>query len=96
MESELMGVYEMMVDADGKGFLALEVKVLQMHVHSAIRMDGHENRIDPDKWRPMIMSFLELYGLRGNKVNESVLARISDEEYRSFSNAIDVQKKIED
>ncbi|KAJ5619180.1 hypothetical protein N7510_003164 [Penicillium lagena] len=31
MEAELKGVYEMMQDADTKGFIALEVKVLRTH-----------------------------------------------------------------
>jgi flavin reductase (DIM6/NTAB) family NADH-FMN oxidoreductase RutF len=91
MEAELVGVYEMMQDADMKGFIALEVKVLRTHVHESIRMEGFENRIDPDKWQPMIMSFQELYGLKGKKVDESVLAKISEEEYRGFSNAAEVE-----
>jgi flavin reductase (DIM6/NTAB) family NADH-FMN oxidoreductase RutF len=91
MEAELVGVYEMMQDADMKGFIALEVKVLRTHVHEGIRMEGFENRIDPDKWQPMIMSFQELYGLKGKKVDESVLAKISEEEYRGFSNAAEVE-----
>lgn len=90
MEAELVGVYEMMQDADIKGFIALEVKVLRTHAHENIRMEGFENRIDPDKWQPMIMSFQELYGLKGKKVDESVLAKISEEEYRGFSNAAEV------
>jgi len=91
MEAELVGVYEMMPDVDTKGFIALEVKVLRTHVHEDIRMEGQENRIDPDKWRPMIMSFQELYGLKGKKIDESVLAKIREEEYRGFSNAAEVE-----
>lgn len=94
MECELVSVHEMMADMDGEGFLALEVKVLRTHVHSAIRMHGHVNRIDPEKWRPMIMSFQELYGLRGHKVDDSVLAKISEEEYRGFSNAAEVEEVV--
>lgn len=92
MEAELVGVYEMMQDVDTKGFIALEVKVLRTHVNEEIRMEGFENRIDPDKWQPMIMSFQELYGLKGKKVDESVLAKISEEEYRGFSNAVEVEE----
>jgi len=39
----------------------------------------------------MIMSFQDLYGLKGKKVDESVLARIGEEEYRGFSNAAEVE-----
>jgi hypothetical protein len=79
-----------MQDADNKGFIALEVKVILTHVHENIRMDGHKNRIDPDKWHPMIMSFQELYGLHPKKVSPSVLAEIEEEEYRPFSNPAQV------
>lgn len=91
MEAELVGVHEMMQDTNTKGFLALEVKVLRTHVHEEIRMEGRENRVDPDKWHPMIMSFQELYGLKGKKVHESILAEIPEEEYRAFSNSAEVE-----
>lgn len=54
LEAELIGVYEMMQDTDTKGSIALEVKVLRTHVHEEIRMQGQKNRIDPDKWRPIL------------------------------------------
>ena len=46
-------------------------------------MDGHPNRIDPDKWRPLIMSFQEFYGLAPGKVHESTLGQIAEVLYRS-------------
>lgn len=90
MEAELKGVQEMMQDVETKGFIALEVKVLQTHVHQNIRMLGHANRIDPDKWYPLIMSFQEFYGLAPKKVSPSILANIKEEEYRPFSNSVEV------
>ncbi|KAH8701928.1 hypothetical protein BGW36DRAFT_356073 [Talaromyces proteolyticus] len=95
MEAELKGVYEMMQDAEANGFIALEVKVLQTHVHQNIRMLGHANRIDPDKWQPLIMSFQELYGLAPKKVSPSILANINEEEYRPFSNSVEDVKNVE-
>lgn len=89
METELKAVHEMMQDVDGKTLLALEVKVLRTHIHGNIRMQGHANRIDPDKWRPLIMSFQEFYGLGPRKIEHSVLAEIGEEEYRSMSNPVD-------
>ena len=57
MEAELVDVHEM-GKIDGKaGVLALEVKILKVHVEDGTRLAGHPNRIDPDKWRPMVMSF---------------------------------------
>ncbi|PIG79909.1 FMN-binding split barrel [Aspergillus arachidicola] len=81
MEAELKGVDERLI--------ALEVKVLRTHVHENIRMTGHANRIDPDKWNPLIMSFQELYGLQRKKTSESILAKINEEGYRPFSNPIE-------
>ncbi|KFY33983.1 hypothetical protein V494_07164 [Pseudogymnoascus sp. VKM F-4513 (FW-928)] len=86
MEAELVVVHEMMGDTEKKGnLLALEVKIVKTHVHEGIRMEGFENRIDPDKWRPMIMSFQQLYGLAPRNLAESVLAKIPEEAYRPLS-----------
>ncbi|KAH8811014.1 hypothetical protein F5884DRAFT_780971 [Xylogone sp. PMI_703] len=92
MGAELVGVYDMMRDADTKGFIALEVKVIRTHVHEEIRMGGHPNQIDPDKWNPMIMSFQEFYGLTGRKLDKSILANIAEEKYRGFSNSAEVEE----
>ena len=46
-----------------------------------VRMHGHANRIDPDAWRPLIMSFQKFYGL-GPQVHPSRLATIDEEAYR--------------
>jgi flavin reductase (DIM6/NTAB) family NADH-FMN oxidoreductase RutF len=59
----------------------LTVQISRVHVQDSIRMDGHPNRIDPDRWRPLIMSFQHFYGL-GAQVLPSRLAAISEESYR--------------
>jgi flavin reductase (DIM6/NTAB) family NADH-FMN oxidoreductase RutF len=65
-----------------KGSLvALEVQVMRVHIHRGIQMHGSENRIDPDRWRPLIMSFQQFYGL-GPRLQESTLATIPEELYR--------------
>ena len=48
----------------------------------ALRLAGHENRVDPDAWHPMIMNFQHLYGLRQGKIVDSKLAQIEEELYR--------------
>jgi flavin reductase (DIM6/NTAB) family NADH-FMN oxidoreductase RutF len=63
------------------GALAFEVRVVRAHVDEQIVLAGHANRIDPDKWRPLIMSFAHFYGL-GERVWDSTLARIPEEAYR--------------
>ena len=45
-------------------------------------MRGEPNRIDPDKWRPLIMSFQNFYGL-GPQIHDSTLAEIPEAMYRS-------------
>ena len=85
MEAELMGVHEMMKDATSelKGFfLAMEVRIIETHIEENLRLEGYANRIDPDKWKPMIMSFQKLYGLKGGELAISTLAEIEEEVYR--------------
>lgn len=62
--------------------LALHVAVRKVHAASSILMDGEADRIDPDKWRPLIMSFQHYYGLRPGKVHGSELAQIPEAAYR--------------
>ncbi|KAH8167356.1 hypothetical protein CIB48_g869 [Xylaria polymorpha] len=65
--------------------LAIEVRVLRVHALESLRMEGYPNRVDPDKWRPLIMSFQELYGLRDGKVAASALGQIDEEKYRAMT-----------
>ena len=44
-------------------------------------MPGTGHRIDPDRWRPLIMSFQHFYGL-GDRLHPSRLASIDEELYR--------------
>ncbi|WP_052536042.1 flavin reductase family protein, partial [Bradyrhizobium sp. ORS 375] len=59
-----------------------EVRVQRVHVDPFILMDGASDRIDPDKWRPLIMSFQQFYGL-GPRVHESRLGTIPEAAYRT-------------
>ncbi|WP_201761543.1 MULTISPECIES: hypothetical protein [unclassified Nonomuraea] len=45
-------------------------------------MAGTDDRVDPDTWRPLIMSFQKVYGL-GPQAHPSTLARIPQRLYRS-------------
>jgi len=63
------------------GILLFEVQVSRVHVHDEIRLPGTAHRIDPDRWRPLIMSFQHFYGL-GERVHPSRLASIDEELYR--------------
>lgn len=93
MECEVVDVNSLRKDLpDRIGLvLAIEVRVLRVHVIEHLRMDGHRNRIDPDKWRPLIMCFQEFYGLADGKLIESVLGRVGEEKYRGLTKS-DVKK----
>ena len=72
-------------DSEGPlaGYVAvLEARMTRVHVERSILVEGHANRIDPDKWRPLIMSFQEFYGL-GPKIHSSRLGEIPEELYRT-------------
>lgn len=53
-------------------------RAVQIH---RLLLAGYENRIDPDAWRPLIMSFSQFYGL-GGRVHTSRLAEIPESAYR--------------
>lgn len=57
-----------------------EVRVLRVHVDESVRLSDAPNRIDPDRWRPLIMSFRELYGL-GVRLRPSRLAAFPEERF---------------
>jgi flavin reductase (DIM6/NTAB) family NADH-FMN oxidoreductase RutF len=84
LEAELITVNPLGVEAGIQNVrtYALELKVLQVHLEEDILMEANGNRIDPDKWRPLIMSFQEFYGL-GEKVSGSRLATVPESLYRT-------------
>jgi flavin reductase (DIM6/NTAB) family NADH-FMN oxidoreductase RutF len=61
--------------------LAFEMRVVRAYAEPGIMVPGIENHIDPDRWRPLLMSFCQFYGL-GVKANYSTLAEIPEESYR--------------
>jgi flavin reductase (DIM6/NTAB) family NADH-FMN oxidoreductase RutF len=62
--------------------LTMEFSILRVYLKESILMEGHINRVDPDKWRPLIMSFQKFYGL-GDQVQDSRLAQIPEYLYHS-------------
>jgi hypothetical protein len=65
IEAKVARVHEMaQEDEVWRGNLvAIEARVTRVHAHPEIMMDRQPHRIDPDKWRPLIMSFQQFYGL---------------------------------
>ena len=87
MEAEVMDHHEMMKDLpDRKGLaLAIEVNILRIHVEDELRLEGHQNRIDTDKWHPLFMVFQEYYGMSPKRLEESKLATIDETNYRAWT-----------
>jgi flavin reductase (DIM6/NTAB) family NADH-FMN oxidoreductase RutF len=84
MEAKLMVADSLSKESDlmrGR-ILKIELKVVRVHLDETIIMEGQPNRVDPDKWRPLIMSFQEFYGL-GDKVHASALGTIAEDLYRT-------------
>jgi flavin reductase (DIM6/NTAB) family NADH-FMN oxidoreductase RutF len=69
--------------AQSGGIICFEVRIQRVHLEESILMDGNPNRVDPDKWRPLIMSFQKFYGLSDQQAHESTLAQIPEYTYRS-------------
>ncbi len=62
--------------------VSFELRILRVHLADDIMLDGASNRVDPDKWRPLIMSFQKFYGL-GPQIQPSRLASVPEAAYRS-------------
>jgi flavin reductase (DIM6/NTAB) family NADH-FMN oxidoreductase RutF len=89
LEAVLEGTYGLAADSavqSGK-ILTLEMRITRVHLDETILMEGQHNKVDPDKWRPLIMSFQEYYGL-GEKLHSSTLAEIPESLYRTPDIAI--------
>jgi flavin reductase (DIM6/NTAB) family NADH-FMN oxidoreductase RutF len=70
------------MDPDHARIPAVEVTVRRVHASPDILMGGRPNRIDPDRWRPLIMSFQHFYGLADGRLVPSRLATVDEELYR--------------
>jgi flavin reductase (DIM6/NTAB) family NADH-FMN oxidoreductase RutF len=60
--------------------LALEVRVRRVHVEETLLVPGDTQRIDPDRWEPLLMSFRQFYG-RGVRLHTSRLAQGPESRY---------------
>lgn len=82
LEAVVAAVHGIGEDSDDlRGFISLiEVRITRVHVHPDLLIEDHANRIDPDKWSPLIMSFQKFYGLSA-QVHSSRLADIPENAY---------------
>lgn len=58
----------------------VELRIVQVHATPRILADADADRIDPDKWHPLLMSFREFYG-RGERVHSSRLGKGPEDAY---------------
>jgi flavin reductase (DIM6/NTAB) family NADH-FMN oxidoreductase RutF len=63
---------------------ALEVRIVRVHAHPDIRMTSDPDRIDPDKWKPLIMSFRQFYSL-GDRLQHSHLAEFPEHMFKPLA-----------
>jgi flavin reductase (DIM6/NTAB) family NADH-FMN oxidoreductase RutF len=69
-------------DPDRKGnLIGLEVRVVRIHIEEELLLAEDRNRIDPTRWRPLIMSFCQFFGL-GDVLHHSTLGEIPESAYR--------------
>ena len=71
--------------------ILFELRIQRVFVAPTILVDGDPNRIDPDKWRPLIMSFQKFFGLADRQPRASRLSQIPEALYRS----VDIERSRE-
>lgn len=62
--------------------MIMELQIVRVHLEDSILMDDDMNKVNPDKWKPLIMSFQKLYSI-GDEVHYSTLSEIPEVLYRT-------------
>lgn len=85
LESKLISIHPLSVEkgASQIKIFSMELKIVRVHMDKDIIKEDNPNHVDPDKWRPLIMSFQQFYGL-GEKIHRSELATIPEHLYRNI------------
>jgi flavin reductase (DIM6/NTAB) family NADH-FMN oxidoreductase RutF len=83
LEAVLAGSHPLAAgDSDRQGNLVgIEVRIEKVHIEESLLLTGTTDRIDPEKWRPLIMNFCQFFGL-GPILHKSRLAEIPESAYR--------------
>jgi flavin reductase (DIM6/NTAB) family NADH-FMN oxidoreductase RutF len=84
MEARMVAIHTIAADDEKQkgNILTIEFRILRVHLDESILLNGSNKRVDPDKWRPLMMSFQKFYGL-GGQILESRLAEIPEQLYHS-------------
>ena len=85
MEAELYAYHELAENDPNWGGRAmiLETRIIRIHVEDYLRLSPFSDRIDPDIWKPLIMSFQHYYSLSSGRLHSSQLASIAENQYRA-------------
>jgi flavin reductase (DIM6/NTAB) family NADH-FMN oxidoreductase RutF len=86
------GLAEGDIDMRGR-IVTFELRIQTVHIEESLLMENQINRVDPDKWKPLIMSFQQYYSL-GDNVHTSTLAEISETAYNSPDRAKVIQGQM--
>ncbi len=83
LEAVVEGVHHIGAnDANLRGrTVAIELRIQRVHIERSILAEP--DRVDPDKWRPLIMSFQKFYGLAEGEAHASLLGTVPEALYRS-------------
>jgi flavin reductase (DIM6/NTAB) family NADH-FMN oxidoreductase RutF len=73
---------------------AFELRIVRVHAEEGLLLAGKENHIDPDKWKPLMMSFARFYGLGEGEILPSRLAEIPEQMYRPAEHMGDARSAI--
>ncbi len=63
--------------------ILFELRIQRVFAEPSILVEGESNRIDPDKWRPLIMSFQKFFSLADRQPRASRLSQIPESLYKS-------------
>lgn len=86
LEARLEATHQMAAKDWPGGAMCFELQIVRTHLSAAILHKGDPHRVDPDLWRPLMMSFQKFYGL-GPQLEASVLARIPERAYQTPDHA---------
>jgi len=62
--------------------MVIELRIVRVHIEESILVGGHANRVDPNKWKPLIMSFQKFYSV-GDELRHSILSEIPESLYKT-------------
>ena len=86
LEATLEATHQMAQADWPGGAQCFELRILRAHIEESIMMKGETDRVDPELWRPLIMSFQKFYGL-GPQLEPSILAQVPETIYRTPDHA---------